>query len=262
MKIILLIFLPLFIFAKVHYAKVEPLERATIKASTAGIIIKVDLSAEGKVAGEGVIVQIDDAMDIINLDTSRSSLKLLRETLRINGEIIGGLQKSYEIKKSYFDRVNSLQTSTKTQKDNAYGALIGAKNQLLSTSEKVVNLQKQILDLEYKIKMLNDTIAKKSLKLQGRYIYKIMVRAGEFASPGMPLAMADDLSKAKLTIYLDQDELKDIKNKKVYIDGEESEVEITRIWRVADEKFISAYRAEIILEPRYPFSSLIKIELK
>jgi len=262
MKKILLLLLPLFVFGKVHYAKVEPLERATIKASVGGTITKVDLSAEGRIAGEEVVIQIDDAMDQINLHTSLEALTLSKETRKINQEMIKGLEESYRLKKAYFDRLNHLASSTQTQKDNAQSALIAAQNQLLGTKEKVVNLEKQILDLEYKIKMLQDSIAKKKINLKGRYLYKIMVRAGEFASPGLPLAIADDLSKAKLTIYLDRDELKDITQKKVYIDGSEEGIEISRIWKEADEKFISAYRAEIILEPKYPFSSLLKVEVK
>jgi multidrug resistance efflux pump len=258
----ILLLLPLFVFGKVHYAKVEPLERTTIKSSVSGTIVKVDVSSEGKFAGDEAVIQIDDAMDKINLNTSKESLVLMDETLEINQQILEGLQKTYELKKSYFNRVNALSTSTKTQKDNAYSAFIGAKNQLLGTKEKVISLKKQILDIGYKVDMLKDTISKKSITLKGRYLYKIMVRAGEFAAPGMPLAIADNLSKAKLTIYLDSDEVKDIKNRKIYINSEESEVKISRIWKEADEKFISSYKAEIILEPKYPFSSLLKIEIK
>ncbi len=261
-KKLLLLVLPLFLFGKVHYAKVEPLERATIKASVGGAITKVDLSAEGQIAGDDVVIQIDDAMDRASLASSKESLTLFKETLKINNEILKGLEKSYTLKKDYFERIDVLESSTQTQKDNAYSALIAAKNQLLGTQEKIANLKKQILDLEYKIDMLQDSIAKKSINLQGRYLYKIMVRAGEFASPGMALAVADDLSKAKLILYLDRDELKGIANKKAYIDGSEEGVAISRIWKEADEKFISAYRAEIILEPKYPFSSLLKVEVK
>ncbi len=257
-----MLLLPVLLSAKVHYAKVEPLERATIKASVGGAITKVDLSAEGRIAGEGVVIQIDDSMDRRSLSSSEASLKLFRETLQINREILEGLEETYRLKKAYFDRINALSTSTQTQKDNAYSAYIAAKNQLLATREKVANLKKQILDLTYKIAMLQDSIAKKSIRLKGRYLYKIMVRAGEFASPGMPLVIADDLSRGKLVLYLDRDELKGIQDKKAYIGDAEGGIAISRIWQESDEKFISAYRAEIIITPKYPFSSLLKVEIK
>lgn len=254
--------LPLLLSAKVHYAKVEPLERATIKASVGGLITKVDMSAEGDIAGEGAIVQIDDTMDQASLKSTQASLVLMEETLLINSEVLGGLEETKQLKQAYYDRIRALESSTRTQKENAYSLLIAAKNQYLGTREKVANLKKQILDLRYKASMLQDSIAKKTIRLKGRYLYKIMVRAGEFAAPGLPLAIADDLSKGKLVIYLDRDELEGIEHKKVYINGEEEGLAFSRIWREADEKFISAYRAEIILEPKYPFSSLLKVEVK
>ncbi len=262
MKKLLIFALPILLLGKMHYAKVEPLERATIKAAASGTITKVDLSAEGKTATDGVVIQIDDAMDKINLKTSQDVYALSEENLKINEEILKGLEESYKLKQSYFERVNGLATSTQTQKDTAYSALVGAKNQWLGTQEKVVNLKKQILDLQYKIKRLEDSISKKSIILTGRYLYKIMVRAGEFAAPGMPLAIADDLSKGKLVIYLDREELKGIAQRKVYLNGSEEGLPISRIWREADEQFISAYRAEIIVPPKYLFSSLLKVEVK
>jgi len=256
------VLLPVLSFAKVHYAKVEPLEKTTVKSAVSGAIVKVDLSSEGKLVGDEIVIQIDDTLDRASLETSTQSLTLLQESLSINKQVLSGLQETLDIKSAYFGRINSLATSTTTQKDNASSALIAARNQFLGTSEKMTTLKKQILDMKYKIKMLEDTIAKKSIGFKGRYLYKLMVRAGEFANPGMPLAMANDLSKAKIVIYLDSDELEGIENKKVYIDGEESGIAITNIWKEADEKFISSYRAEIIMEPKYPFSTLLKLEVK
>jgi len=260
--ILLLSLLSTALFAKVHYAKVEPLERTTIKASVSGIITNVNLSSEGKFADNSTIVQIDDAIDRVSLKTSQESLSLVEQTLSINEQVLRGIKETHQIKKSYYERVKSIATSTVTQKDNANSAYIASSNQVLATQEKIINLKKQILDLNYKIAMLKDTIGKKSISSKGRYIYKIMVRAGEFASPGMPLAIVDDLSKAKLVIYLNKDELKDIKNKKVYIDGAESSEQISNIWKETDDKFISEYKAEIIIDPKYQFSSLLKIELR
>lgn len=260
--LLLALMLPILVLAKIHYTKVEPLEKTIVKSSASGAIVKVDLSSEGKFAGDEVVIQIDDALDKSNLKTSKESLSLLKKSLSINKEVLEGLGKVLDIKTAYFNRINSIDTTTVTQKDNANSALIATKNQFLGNKEKIITLKKQILDTEYKIKMLEDTISKKAIRLKGRYLYKLMVRAGEFASPGMPLAMASDLSKAKLVIYLDRDELDGIENKKVYIDGKKSALEITNIWKEADEKFISSYRAEIIMEPKYPFSSLLKVEIK
>jgi len=258
---ILLLLATIYTSAKVHYAKVEPLERSVIKSSVSGIITKVDLSSEGKF-GNSTIVQIDDTLDRANLSTSKQSLELIKETLSINESILTGIKETYDIKKRYHKRIDSLATSSTTQKDNAYSGYIASKNQMLSTKEKIINLKKQILDLQYKIAMLEDTISKKSISSNGRYVYKISVRAGEFANPGMPIATVDDLHKAKLVLYLDRDEISQIKDSKIYINDNETNLKISNIWKVADEKFISEYRAEIIIEPKYQFSSLLKVDIR
>ena len=80
---------------------------------------------------------------------------------------------------------------------------------------------------------------------------------------GMALAQIKDLSRAKLTLFLEDDELQSIKNKKIYINGKPTNYKIDKIWSVADDKFISSYRAEIIIpKPKYKFSKLLKVELK
>ncbi len=267
MKKFFLILLPVFVVAKVHYAKVEPIEQATIKSSVSGRVVLADQSAEGSVLGEKAFVQIDDVLDRENLKTTEASLALFKENLVINQEILKGLKSTLQRKEDYFKRMRELETASQTQKDNAYAAFIGAKNQYLSTQEKVITLKKQILDLEYKIAMLKDTIAKKRIALPGEYLYRLMIHTGEFATPGLPLAVVQDVTRAQLIVYLDRDELVDAEGKKIekkviYIDGKPTQLKIDRIWQVADTQYISSYRARITLLPKYPFSKLVKIEFK
>jgi len=62
---------------------------------------------------------------------------------------------------------------------------------------------------------------------------------------------------------LESEELKDIKLKTIYIDGEVSKFKVSKIWKVADEKFISSYQTEIIINnPKENFSKLLKVEFK
>ena len=80
---------------------------------------------------------------------------------------------------------------------------------------------------------------------------------------GAALAQIKDASRAKLVLFLEPEELVDIKNKTIFIDGKESKYKVDKVWRVADEKFISSYRAEIYIPaPKNEFSKLLKIELK
>jgi len=267
MKRYLLLFLPLLMVAKVHYAKVEPIEQATIKSTVSGVVVHADQAAEGAVLSDEAFVQIDDALDQENLRDTEASLALMKESLEINEEVLVGLEKTLDRKKGFYDRMNELETASQTQKDNAYAAYIGAKNQYLGTREKIISLKKTILDLSYKVTMLKDVVAKKHIALPGKYLYRLMVHTGEFASPVLPLAVVSDITRAQLIVYLDRNEMKDAEGKKItdmtiYIDGEPTQLKIDRLWKIADTQYVSSYKARITLLPKYPFSKLLKIEFK
>ena len=267
MKRYLFLFFPLLMLGKVHYAKVEPIEQATIKSSVSGIVLRADRHAEGTVLGEEAFVQIDDRLDRANLKDTNASLVLMKESLKLNQEILSGLKETLERQQGFYERMNSLSTASQTQKDNACNAYIGAKNQYLGTREKIISLKKTILDLEYKIAVLRDTIAKKHLAMPGKYLYQLMIHAGEFAAPGLPLAVVSDVTRAQLIVYLDRDEITDaegksIRDKTIYIDGKPTQLKIERIWKIADAQYVSSYKARITLLPKYPFSKLLKIEFK
>ncbi|WP_373029041.1 hypothetical protein [Sulfurovum sp.] len=235
MKILLLLFTPLFIFAKVHYAQVEPYESVTLKSAVSALVMDVDLEAEGSVVDQKRVIYLDDRLDKINLKTSRENLLILHETLKRQ--------------ESYFQRIDKLKTASTTQKDNAFYSFASAKT--------------QYLDMQYKIAQLEDSIEKKSIVLHHMYLYEIMVRKGDYVAPGSPLARVVDASRAKLVLFLEPSELEQIGQKMVYLNGEKTEYKVDKVWRVADEKFISSYRAEIyITAPEGSFSKLMKVEIK
>jgi hypothetical protein len=235
MKILLLLFTPIFIFAKVHYAKVEPYESVVLKSAVSALVMDVDLDAEGTMVEGKRVVYLDDNLDKINLETSKENLLIMHETLKRQ--------------ESYFQRIDKLKTASTTQKDNAFFTFASAKT--------------QYLDMQYKIAQLEDSIGKKSIVLNHLYLYEIMVRKGDFVAPGSPLARVVDASRAKLVLFLEPDELENVDQKTVYLNGEKTEYKVDKVWRVADEKFISSYRAEIyITAPTGSFSKLIKVEIK
>ena len=235
MKLFLLLLTPLFVWAKVHYAKVEPYDSVTLKSAVSALVMDVDLDAEGSVVDQKRVIDLDDRLDKINLKTSNENLLILGETLKR--------------KESYFHRINKLTTASAAQKDEAYYSFASTKT--------------QYLDMQYKIAQLEDSIEKKSIVLHHKYLYEIMVRKGDYVTPGSPLAKVVDASKAKLVLYLDPEELGGIEQKEVYLDGEKSEYKVDKVWKVADEKFISSYRAEIYMNaPEGSFSKLVKVELK
>ncbi|CAA6809380.1 MAG: Unknown protein [uncultured Sulfurovum sp.] len=262
-KIFLLLLMPLFMFSKVHYAKVEPYETVTMKSTVSALVLDVDLDAEATIVSGKRIIYLDDRLDKINLESSKKSLVLLQEMLEINKDIAKSLKSTVNRQENYFTRINRLKTASKTQKDTAFSSFTSAKTQHLNTREKIVNLEKQILDMQYKIAQLEDTITKKSVVLNDKYVYKFLVRKGDYVNPGTSLVEIKDTSRSKLVIFVEAEDLIDIESKSIYLDGEKSEYKIDKAWRVADEKFISSYRVEIVMDaPQSTFSKLMKIELK
>ena len=263
MKIFLLLLSPLLLFAKVHYAKVEPYESIVLKSSVSALVLEVDLEAEGQMIDGKRVIFLDDSLDQVNLKSSKESIVLLQQMHDINNDIATSLSDTVKRQEGYYNRINKLSTASKTQKDNAYSSFTSAKTQYLSTREKIINLEKQILDLKYKVVQLEDSIAKKSIVLENKYLYKLMVRKGDFVNPGTALAEVKDASKAKLVLFLEPEELDAIDQKIVYLDGEKTEYKVNKVWKVADEKFISSYRAEIYMPaPKGVFSKLMKVEIK
>ncbi len=235
MKLFLLLCTPLLLFAKVHYAKVEPYESIVLKSAVSALVLDVDLEAEGSVVDQKRVIYLDDRLDKINLKTSKENLLILHETLKR--------------KEAYFQRMDKLTTVSTTQKDNAFYSFASAKT--------------QYLDMQYKIAQLEDSIRKKSLVLNNKYLYKLMVRKGDFVNPGSSLAQIEDVSKAKLVLFLEPEELSGLDQKIVYLNGEKTEYKVDKVWQVADEKFISSYRAEIYIPtPKGLLSKLIKVEIK
>lgn len=263
MRIFLLLIAPFLLFAKVHYAKVEPYESIELKSAVSALVMDVDLDAEGSMVDGKRVVYLDDRLDQFNLKASKESVVLLQKMHDINKDIASSLSETVKRQEGYYNRINKLSTASKTQKDNAYSSFSSAKTQHLNTLEKVINLEKQILDMQFKVAQLEDSISKKSLVLENKYLYKLMVRKGDFVAPGSSLAQIADASRAKLVLFLELEELAQIDQKIVYIDGVKTEYKVDKVWRVADEKFISSYRAEIYIPaPSGSFSKLVKVEIK
>ncbi|CAA6813482.1 MAG: Unknown protein [uncultured Sulfurovum sp.] len=259
---ILLLFTPLLLIAKVHYAKVEPYENITLKSAVSAQVTEAKISLEGSTVND-TIIKLDNKLDKNKLKSSHNSLRLIQSMIQTNQNILAALKESLNKQKSYHLRISDITSASKTQKDNAFYAYTNAKTQYFSTKEKIDSLKKQKLDLKYEVTRLQDTLSKKSIKLNNMFLYKLLVNKGDFVNMGTSLAQIKDLSKGKLILFLESSELVDIKSKTIYINDKASKLKISKIWKVADEKFISSYRTEIIVNnPQNIFSKLLKIEFK
>ena len=263
MKALLLLLTPLFLFSKVHYAKVEPYQTFTLKSAVSAQVTNAKVELEGKKVSSSTIIKLDDKLDVSKLASSRSSIKLIGKMIETNKLIFQALNESVERQEQYYNRISNMVSASKTQRDNAFYSYTTSKTQSLSTKEKIDSLRKQKLDLEYEVMRLKDSISKKRVKVKNKFLHKLLVNVGDYVNMGTPLAELKDLSSGKLILFLEVNELKGIKKKKIYIDAKATNYKISKIWSVTDEKYISSYRTEILIKnPKNNFSKLLKVEFK
>ncbi len=260
---ILLILSTAVVYAGEYFAKVEPIESYHIKSAVNGQVLMAKDSYEGRMGDGSVIVHIDDKVDKANLKSLTTKLQTLKENIALSRDVIKNLQSAMRISQDNYNRVKNLNSYTKVQKDAKRSAYLSAKNALLNAKINLQNLISQRDDLEAKITALKDSIDKKSIRIKSAlYIDKVYPREGDFLRVGERVADAYDLSKAKLTLYLSADEIEKVMDKKIYIDGKETNYKISKIFKVADSKNISSYRCEIVVDPPKIFSKLVKVEFR
>ncbi len=253
------------LWAGSYYARLQPYDSVVLKAAVSAQVVDVNLSAEGKRLPAGaVLIRLDDKLDRQRLKRIRDNIAVLQEMIRINETALPLQKENLERLEENYRRIAKLSTASKTQKDSAYGAYAAAFAQYTALKEKILSLRSQLLTAQNNADTLEDTIAKKTIAPMGQYIYNIAVRAGDFVAPGTPLARTDDLRKGKLVLFLDPEDVPHATEKTVYLDGNKTEYRISKVWKVSDEKLVSSYRGEIIVDvPKEGyFSKLVKVELK
>ncbi len=221
-------------FASEYYAKLQPVQSYKIKSSVSGKVIYTNENIEGKKANNSLIVQIDSNINKIDLEQSKNKLSYINEMINIE-------QKNYE-------RLSRVSSKPAFEKD--------------SQKLKVVNLKSSKADIIIKIEGLKDTISKKRLIEKSNYISNIAVKKGDYVNPGTLLYEAQDLSKGKLEFFVPISSIDNIKNKKIFLDGKETNIKINKIYSVADSSHISSYKVEIIVDKVKTFSRLVKIEFR
>ncbi len=248
-----------------YYARLQPYDSVVLKAAVSAQVVDVNLSAEGKRLPKGaVLIRLDDKLDRLRLKRTREKIALLQEMVRVNETALPLQKENLDRLKENYRRISALSTASKTQKDNAFSAYASAFAQYTALEEKVLSLRSQLLNAKDNADALEESIAKKRIAPVGKYVYNIAVRAGDFVAPGTPLARTDDLHKGKLVVFLDPEDVPHATEKTVYLDGNRTDYHVSKVWRVSDERLVSSYRGEIIVDvpEKETFSKLIKVELK
>ncbi|MEA2099702.1 MAG: HlyD family secretion protein [Campylobacterota bacterium] len=258
----LLFFISSLLFSNVYYSKVEPYEIRDISSSVAGLIEFTDEDMIGKKLSSSAYIQIDSELDKQELKYLQEKLKHLDSIVLSSEVILKNSEKSLQMKKENYKSIASLKIKSDIEKDREFYDLLLSENQYLNTKKEIRNLKIQILDLKLKIAYLKRAISDKNLKAKGFVLYSILVKKGQVVGISTPLARIADVSSAKLTIYLDKDDVLSYKSKSIYIDGMKTNYKIDRILHIADSKNISKYMAQIVIESPKIFSKLVKVEFK
>jgi len=250
------------IFANVYYAKVEPYELREISSNVSGLVTYTNENLIGSKLNKKAYIKIDAILDKKELSYIEEKLKYMQETLNSNKVILINLEKLLNKKRKNYENVSALKFKSKVEKDKEFYNLITSENLYLNTQKEIQNLKIQIVDIKLRKAQLQRSISDKNLVADGFILYDIYVKSGKVVGVSTLLAKIADISKAKLTIYLDEIDMLNSKNKIIYIDGKKTSYKISRILNIADSKNISKYMAQIIIKSPKLFSKLVKVELK
>jgi len=228
-----------------YYGKVEPYQIYNIKSDISGKVVDVNKSAEAT-NYNGVVIKIDDYQNRIDLKNYQIQLKNLENIEKSQEAIVKRKKRIYEIYKT-------LKTKSQNDKDLKFYDYQNSLITLNQTKNSISNLKSQI-------KKLKDTISKKSISFKN-YIYSIKVNKGEYVNLSSFIAITMDIKKVKIDIYIPINKIDEIKNKKIYINNKLSNFKIDKIYKVADSKYITSYKVEIV--GQYPkISDIVKVEFK
>ena len=263
MKILIALFLiSNILFSKVYYAKVEPYEIRNISSSVAGLVLFTDEDMIGEKLTLSPYIKIDDELDTKELLFVQDKLKYSKEIIKVNKKVLINLEKSLEKKRQNYKRIEDLKFKSTVEKDREFYDLVSNENLYLSTQKEIQNLKVQIADLELRAGYLRKNISDKKIRNKNFILYEFFFLFFLVVNISTPLAKIADISKAKLTIYLDEVDVLNSKNKTIYIDGKKTSYKISRTLNIADSKNISKYMAQIIINSPKLFSKLVRVELK
>ena len=261
-KIILYISLSISMLASEYYSKAEPYRFYTLQANVSGLIVKSDESLEGRILNKDAFIRIDDELDYKEIRLLRAKKVNLQKSLELNKKMAENLALMIARKNENYKRIKDLPIKSTVEKDKEFFDLSTTQNLELSTLEKLETIASQLNDTQLRLEQLKRSIYDKHIKAHKMVLYKLHVKKGQVVSPGMSLAEVADVSQAKLTIFLNANELEGVKEKTIYLNAKETKYKIDKIWPLSDAEHISSYKTEILIKAPKQFSQLYKIEFK
>jgi multidrug efflux pump subunit AcrA (membrane-fusion protein) len=263
LKFLSLLFL-FFIYtqAKEHYAKVEPYEVKSVSSNVSGEVTFADEKREGKVLDGDAYLKIDDMLDHEELSRVIKNIESLKKTLEIDEDMLKNYALIVEKKEQNYKRVKELKMKAELEKDRELYDFLNSQNQYLSLKKEIQNLKIELNNLTLRKAQLQKSINDKTKSAKGFVLYELLVKEGEVVSSLTAVAKIADVSYAKLTLFLNEEELQEAKESKIFLDSIETNYKLDKIYNIADSKHLSSYKVEILIDPPKIFSNLLKIEFK
>lgn len=248
--------------ANEYYSKAEPYRLYILQSNVAGLVVKADENLEGKKLLGGNFIVIDDELDQKELAYLKQKKVSYEKSLELNEKMNENYMVMIEKKSENYERIKNLPIKSSVEKDKEFFDLSSTQNLQLSTLEKIETIHTTLSDTSLRIEQLKRSIKDKHIHAKNMVLYTLDVKKGQVVAPGMNLAVVADVSKAKLTIFLNVDELSDVKRKTIYLNDEKTAYKIDKIWPLSDAEHISSYKTEILIKAPKQFSKLYKIEFK
>jgi len=250
------------LLSEVYYSKVQPYKFKKITSNVIGEVTFIDEDMLGKKLSKKPFLLIDAEIDLAELTDVREKLVSLKDTLKLNQNVLHNLKEVLKRKRVNFKKTEALKIKSRIDKDREFYDLVASENSFIATQKEVNSLKNSVADLELREIQLKKSIRDKKGIQEGYMLYSLDVEEGQVVTVGTPLARVADISKALLILYIDAEELQDIEKKSIYIDGKKTDYKILRLLRIADGINISKYKVQIAIKAPKVFSQLVKVEFK
>jgi len=221
-------------------AQVEPYQTHTVEAEISGVVQKIALKKEFSYSTKTVLV--------VKLDTENDDIEIPALKKRV-----------YTIKEALALKRENLKSKSRVRQISKYD--------LNSETLSVVDTKLSLISAEMELKIKQSNRSKKLFYISRGYIGKIYVDELEYVNFGERLFEYYDFSKSRLDIFVSGDEIEDIRNRIIFIDGLESKAwKIEKVSQVKDSKRISTYQVRLVQKNRVPkeakFGQIHKVEFK
>jgi predicted GIY-YIG superfamily endonuclease len=237
-RVFLLALLTSFVSADYYMAQFQPYETITVKSELSGVVERISDKKEfSYIPKSSEVMKLDTIFEDIQIEALSNRVKHTEESLKLR-------RANLKSKK----RVRSI---SQYEINNETIAVVETKSAL------------QALKMELEIKKASKK--KKSFYLRKMYLGEFFVRKGDFVGIGTPLFTYYDFSKGVLDIFVGSDEVEDLRNKKILINGSENKnFKIQKISSVKDSTRISTYKVRLVAKIKNPknvrFGEIYRVE--